>query len=73
MVNFNEPYANYLIYVSAYNGKIWSNYTEVGYLAKFTLISDEVELPPVAPFFGSLLLETINLTTSAFSNETVEY
>ena len=73
MVNFDQSFANYLVYVSAFNGKIWTNHTEVGYLAKFTVIDSLLELPQVAPFFEESLVATINLTTSAFSNETIKY
>ena len=40
--NFSTPYANYMVYVSAYNGAVWSDHSEVGYLAKITFINDQV-------------------------------
>ena len=55
---------NYHIFVSAFNGKKWSDPSEDYYLIDLTITSNPIKLPNVAPYLlGNVENQVIDITT----------
>lgn len=71
MINFAFSYRNYLIYVEAYNSKLWGGANET-YLIDSSLTS-EYAIPNMPPFFDSDIQNiSLDLSLAAYPNGTVE-